>query len=119
MVPLVRRCGTSSLGRWYWRRADARRQYQSLCLFPVVLLGAGLVVAELAHVDGAEVDGAGVVREPVHDRIRRDTVGERLDPVARTGLGSDHRRETVFSVGEDGEQVARGIAINADGEEVI
>lgn len=36
-------------------------------LFPVVLVGAGVVVAEFAHVDAAEVDGAGVVREPVHD----------------------------------------------------
>ena len=78
MVPLVRRYGTPSLGRWYWRQTPARRQHRppspapvattGRCwLFPVVLLGAGLVVAELAHVDGAEVDGAGVVREPVHD----------------------------------------------------
>jgi hypothetical protein len=31
-------------------------------LFPVVLVGAGLVIAELAHVETAEVDGAGMVR---------------------------------------------------------
>ena len=102
-----------------WRRVIPRRQHQSLRLLPVVLVSSGLVVAELARVDAAEVDYAGVVREPVHDRVGSDTVRERFDPVARTGLRSDHRRETVFPVREDGEQVARGVVIDADGEKVI
>jgi len=42
----------------------------------VIVVGAGLVVAEIAHVDRAEVDSAGMVSQPVHDRIRSDTIRE-------------------------------------------
>ena len=82
-------------------------------------MGAGLVVAVPTHVDLAKVDDPGVIGEAVHDRVRRDPVRERFGPVARTGLRSDHRREAVFPVREDGEQVARGVAIDTDGEEVV
>lgn len=97
----------------------ARGQHERLRLFPVVLVGAGLIVAELSHVDGAEVDGAGMVRQPAHDRIRCDTIRERFDPVAGPGLGSDQRRQAVFPVRQHREQIVRGVAIDADGEEVI
>ena len=97
----------------------ARRQHLWLCLFPVGLVGAGLAVAELAHVDGAEVDGAGMVRQPVHDRIRCDTIGERFDPIAGPGLGRDQRGQAVFPVRQHREQIVRGVAVDADGEEVI
>ena len=40
-----------------------------MVLFPVVVAGASVVVAESAHVDLSEVDGSGVVCEPVDDRV--------------------------------------------------
>ena len=82
-------------------------------------MGAGLVVAVPAHVDLAEVDDPGVVGQAVHDRVRRDPVGHVGDPVRWPGLRDDHRREPVFAVGEDREQVAGGVAVDADGEEVV
>ena len=68
----------------------ARRQHDGLVLLPVVLVCAGVVVTEFAHIDSAELDRSGMVRESVHDGVRCDAVRERFDPVAGPGLGRDH-----------------------------
>lgn len=44
-------------------------------------MGAGLVVAVSAHVDLAEVGDPGVVDEAVHNRVRRDPVGQLGDRI--------------------------------------
>ena len=72
-----------------------------------------------AHIDLAKVDDPGVVGEAVHDRVRRDPVGQLGNSARRTGLRGDHRRQPVFADREDCEQVAGGVAVDADGEEVI
>ena len=88
-------------------------------LLPVALLGAGLVIAVLAHVDLPEVDYACVVGEAVHDRVRRDLVRQLGNPVRWSGLRGNHRRQPVLPVREDREQVAGRIAVNTDSEEVV
>ena len=85
----------------------------------MVLVSSGLVVAELAHVDAAEVDYAGVVREPVHDRVGSDPVGQLSNPVRWPGLRGDHCGEPVLPVREDREQIAGSVAVDADGEEIV
>ena len=86
---------------------------RGLRLFPVGVGLAGLVCTLPAHVDLAEVDGAGVVREPVDDRVGSNPVGQGRDPVIGSGLGSDDSRPAVLTVGEDGEQVAGRVGIDA------
>ena len=101
-------------GSELWPAASTTRP-----LLPVVLVCAGMGVAEIAHVDSAEVDRAGMVREPVHDGVRCDSIRERFDPVAGPGLRRDDGGQAVFPIREDGEEVAGGVAVDADGEEVI
>lgn len=38
----------------------------------MVLVHAGLLVAQLPHVDVSEIDGPRFFSEPVHDRVRGD-----------------------------------------------
>ena len=42
--------------------------------------------------------------ERVHDRVRRDPVGQFGNPARRSGPAGDHRRRPVFAVGENREQ---------------
>ena len=82
-------------------------------------MGASLIGAVPAHVDLAKVDDPGVIGETVHDRVRRDPVGQLSNPVREPRLPGDHCRKAVLPVREDCEQVAGSVAVGADGEEVI
>ena len=99
--------------------ARALRARAATVLFPVGLVGSGFVVAVPAHVDLAEVDDPGVVGEAVHDRVGRDSVGQLSNLMRGPRLRGDHCRQAVLPVREDREQVAGGVAVDADGEEVI
>lgn len=63
------------------------------------------VVTDLAHINITEVDRLRVVGQTVDDRVSRDSIRQSLDPVTRSGLGRDHRRRPMITVGQDREEV--------------
>ena len=83
-------------------------------LFPESGCGSGVLVSLSAHVDFAEVDRSGVVGEPVDDGVGGDSVGQCSGPVIGPGLAGDHGGAAMLAAGEDREQVAGRVRVDAD-----
>lgn len=88
-------------------------------LLPIIGSCSGLVMLQLPHVSIPQNDPPGIRRQPVHDRIAGNTLGQGLHPIRRISLTRDNRRQPILTFSQNREQVTGNILIDAHREEVV